>query len=308
MTDSKAWQKFIAELEKLDVDFPSVQHAAEDIRAQLLQTITALNPIERAQVSSTWAKLDATSSAASAQRGNGGDSADVATTAPLRDARVPEMGVPLRQSSTTSAFGRVDSVTPSPLRVNTSSSFAPVLSVPIMSLGISGSDLASLLRTALDRGDCGTALPLATELLQTDPSGLVSILNEFLPQLSVDQLKTVLGIGGGVPTDVNFSALKAMTGSPIAASPSRSKFDSGLSQPFLAADAFVEMSAQSTLNGQPVTAGQVLTSNALQAQFGARFAVTCNGNPMKLPYCVQRGDTIVVRSSGSMASPDSRLL
>ena len=58
-TNSKPWQRFLTELGKEGVAFPAIQHADESTRSQLLQSLTTLSNIDRAQVSSTWAKLAA---------------------------------------------------------------------------------------------------------------------------------------------------------------------------------------------------------------------------------------------------------
>ena len=342
-TNSKAWQKFLSELSKEDVEFATIQHADESTRSQLLQSITALSSIDRAQVSSTWAKL---ASSGKASESDSTPSRDPAI--PIREAqssRIPDGAVPLRSTPSQSydrqqglvsqqSFGRQEQsayIPPAapeygnntPGSGNRSGAYGrdqygggnqsfnnrsmsqpapppapPVLSVPIMNLGIGGNDLASLLRTALDRGDCGTALPLASEMLQTDPNGLVYMLNEFLPQLSVEQLKTILGVGVPLGADASPNAGGGGGGSPRSASKIQPPMQSFYSpQNNDDNSPGIEMTTQPTLNGQPLSAGQVLTAHSIQSQYGPRFTATCNGVTLKFPYCVQRGDKIVVRSA-----------
>ncbi len=56
--NSKAWQKFLTELGH-EVTFAEIQYADENTRAELLQSFMTLTTIERAQISSTWAKMQA---------------------------------------------------------------------------------------------------------------------------------------------------------------------------------------------------------------------------------------------------------
>jgi hypothetical protein len=330
-TNSKSWQKFLAELAKEDVDFSTIQHADESTRAQLLQSITTLSSIDRAQVSSTWTKL-----ASSGKISESDSTPSRDPPVPIREAassRVPEIQAPLRSSPSfgrqqqaiaQQSFGRLEesgyippaapeygnntplgSTNRSGISVNNRSMSQqpaappppPVLAVPMMNLGISGSDLAALLRTALDRGDCGTALPLASEMLQTDPNGLVYLLNEFLPQLSVDQLKTILGVGVPMGAD----SPKEVSGSPQRSTSKMQQPLQSMYSPSSYDDSSpgIEMTTQPTLNGQPLSAGQVLTAHSIQSQYGPRFTATCNGVTLKFPYCVQRGDKIVVRSAAN---------
>jgi hypothetical protein len=324
-TNTKSWQKFIVELQKEGMDFADIQHADERTRMQLLEAMPSLSAIDRASVTTTWRRL------AEKDKGSATNSStpsrDPAPVPQQQQRGTPSQGRagsanrgsiskhdssfgPTVQSNT---FDPVQDYVPPRLEKGGKGSARvqpPVLNVPVMNMGVSGQDVSSLLRTSLDRGDCGTALPLASELLQTDPIGLIYMLHEYLPQLSVEQLKTILGIGvpmgqedGGSPTSPSGQQYSPR-GSPRGASPPRQgsmtpRGLQGQSSSRLRDDSSpgIEMSVQPTLNGQPLNAGQVLTAHSMQAQYGARFTATCNGRSLIFPYCVQRGDRIVVRSA-----------
>lgn len=327
-TNTKSWQKFVAELKKEGMDFADIQHADEKTRAQLLEAMPSLSPLDRASISSTWKRLaDKPAEVSTPSRDAQPPAPTPAPRAGARGPPPPQQQQQQRQApqyanpNSQARFDAVQDYVPPQLMRSPGSNVAPrvappVLSVPVMNVGVGGNDLASLLRTALDRGDCGTALPLASEMLQTDPIGLCHMLNEFLPQLSVEQLKTILGVGmplgqeGGTPSQTFSPANGSPKGqmspragvSPRAGgsmqrqpSPNRTSMSN-----FYAQDNSpgVEMSVQPTINGQPLTAGQVLTQHSMQSQYGPRFTATCNGRTVVFPYCVQRGDRIVVRSAG----------
>lgn len=318
-TGTKSWQKFIAELKKEGMDFADIQHADEKTRAQLLEAMSTLSAIDRASITTTWKRLaekDKTTTATS-----GTDSSTPSRDpAPVQKDRGGSMarGGDKRASDSSffgpsiqsSTFEPVQDYVPPQLVRNASGGSPriqpPVLNVPVMNMGVGGGDLAALLRTALDRGDCGTALPLASEMLQSDPIGLVYMLNEYLPQLSVEQLKTILGVGGAAgggpeglsPRDTKeYSPSSGRGLSPARQSSISPRSGRGGQSAYDDRSPGVEMSVQPTLNGQPLTAGQVLTAHSIQAQYGARFTATCNGRTLIFPYCVQRGDRIIVRSA-----------
>lgn len=322
-TNTKSWQKFIQELKKEQMDFADIQHADERTRMQLLEAMTTLTAIDRASVTTTWRRLAEKGSVTNSstpsrdpvpapqqqQRGSPAGQGGRAGSANRGISKHDSAFGPSMQSNT---FDPVQDYVPPRLEKGGKGSGRvqpPVLNVPVMNMGVSGQDVSSLLRTALDRGDCGTALPLASEMLQTDPIGLIHMLHEYLPQLSVEQLKTILGIGvpmgqeGGSPTSPGGYSPRGTT--PRGASPPRqgSMTPRGL-QNTNSSSRFrddgspgIEMSVQPTLNGQPLSSGQVLTAHSMQAQYGARFTATCNGRSLIFPYCVQRGDRIVVRSA-----------
>lgn len=332
-TNTKAWQKFTAELKREGMDFADIQHADDKTRLQLLEAMPSLSPIDRASIMTTWKRLASKESSSTA--GSSTPSRDPPPPMPHKErAAPPQRGQsagrgPQHQQQFSqqqgSAFDPVqDYVPPKLVRGQSQGSPTsgrgsappkvqpPVLNVPVMNMGVGGGDLAALLRTALDRGDCGTALPLASEMLQTDPIGLVYMLNEYLPQLSVEQLKTILGIGmplagdaaGGSPTGGSPGAgsgrYSPASGRGRGASPTRQNSSPRNMQSFYGDDSGspgVEMSLQPTINGQPLTAGQVLTAHSMQAQYGPRFTATSNGRALIFPYCVQRGDRIIVRSA-----------
>jgi hypothetical protein len=328
-TNTKSWQKFMAELNKEGMDFLDIQHADERTRMQLLEAMPSLSPIDRASVTTTWRRLaekGSTTNSSTPSR----DPAPVPRNQsqpqqqPQRTSpRAGSSGRMARQDSSfgptvqSSAFDPVQDYVPPRLEKGSRGGKVqpPVLNVPVMNMGVSGQDVSSLLRTALDRGDCGTALPLASEMLQTDPIGLIHMLHEYLPQLSVEQLKTILGIGvpmgqegGGSPTSPQQYSPRGNTPRGGGASPPRQGSmtprggnSGGNGRSFRSnnneGSPGIEMSVQPTLNGQPLSAGQVLTAHSMQAQYGARFTATCNGRSLIFPYCVQRGDRIVVRSA-----------
>lgn len=320
-TNTKSWQKFMTELNKEGMDFQDIQHADERTRMQLLEAMPSLSAIDRASITTTWRRLAEKGSATNSSTPSRDPAPAPAKQQQQQQRGSPRAGSANRMQKHDSSFGpTVQSNTFDPVQDYVPPRLEkggkggkvqpPVLNVPMMNMGVSGQDVSSLLRTALDRGDCGTALPLASEMLQADPIGLIHMLHEYLPQLSVEQLKTILGIGvpmgqegGGSPTSQQYSP-RGNTPRGGASPPrqgsmtprggnngrsSRHHDDSG--------SPGVEMSVQPTLNGQPLSAGQVLTAHSMQAQYGARFTATCNGRSLIFPYCVQRGDRIVVRSA-----------
>lgn len=340
-TNTKAWQRFLSELKREGMDFSDIQHADDKTRVQLLDAMPALSPIERASVTTTWKKLNGGGSAGTSstpsrdpmptpQQQYGGSSSKRSSThaIPVGNQSQSRSGRS-RGDADSSFFGQQvqsqsfdpvqDYVPPQMVRGKGGSSprgqapkvQPPMLNVPVMNVGGGSGDLPTLLRAALDRGDCGTALPLASEMLQSDPVGLCHMLNEYLPQLSVDQLKTILGVGSeleGSPSSPppassgrrGGSAQYSPTGKTPRGSSSRSPNRQSMqsSQQFYDPDSpGIEMTSQPTINGQPLTAGQVLTAPSMQAQYGPRFTATCNGRALIFPYCVQRGDRIIVRSA-----------
>lgn len=57
-TSSRSWQLFLEELRKQGIEFDMVQHADESSRSVLIQSLSsALSPVDRAVVSSTWTRL-----------------------------------------------------------------------------------------------------------------------------------------------------------------------------------------------------------------------------------------------------------
>ena len=307
-TNSKSWQKFMKELESEGVDFASIQHADEDTRVQLLASMSSLTPLDRAAVTTTWKRLasapqdKSTTDSSTPSRDTPAvpakeKGASAARGSPLYDQQQnlinplpfgqPQVSINFNQNDSLyipPQLPRAEAMTTSPMMRQPSS--AAQANVPVMSVGVNGDDLPNLLRAALDRGDCGTALPLASEMLQSDPIELVHLLHEYLPQLSVDQLKTILGVGMTFPEPA---------GSPV--SPPRGGTASPKTSGVYSPTEEIEMNSMATLNGQAVFPGQFITQQQMQAQFGARFTALCNGAPIRFPYTVQRGDKIVVRSA-----------
>ena len=234
-TQSKPWQSFLHELRSQGIEFDMVRHADEASRGELLHAMPALTPLDRAVISSTWAKMAAPQTSA--------PPAFTASSAyPADRTASPGAGV-----SSSGALAS-DLLHGAPVRHSVAAD-------------------PSSLRAALSRGDSTVALPLASEMLQADPASLCLILHDYLPHMSVDGIRTVLGIGGhSAGTAVN---------APLGAGPG-------------SVDG-------TTLNGKPVVAGQVLTLQGLQSMYGAGCSVTCNGVPLSLPYTVQRADNILVR-------------
>ena len=168
------WQAFLRDLESQGVTFAAVQFADEYARADVIASCSSLSAIDRAVVSSTWAKLakqqqqQQPTSSASPQGSSmfGGPSGAI----PMGSLDASPI------ASGSYAFG-------SPARATGSS------------YGI-GSDPSSL-RAALTRGDSTAALPLASEMLQHDPAALTAVLHEFLPHMTTEQIKGILGLGTG---------------------------------------------------------------------------------------------------------------
>jgi hypothetical protein len=87
-TQSRPWQAFLSELHRQGIEFEMVRSADEASRTELLQALQGLTAIDRAVISSTWAKL--------AQQGAAGPPGPVvpgAAPAPAPPA-VPVVGVP----------------------------------------------------------------------------------------------------------------------------------------------------------------------------------------------------------------------
>lgn len=243
MSDAKAvaWGNFLGQLRTMGIDFPSVQFADAATRAELLGTME-LSVRDRALVSSAWAQ--AASSAASTTTAAAGSPS------------------PQRYPAAAAGADSTPSMAASPI-ANRSHS------IDVTGVNLVVSFDVTALKAALDRGDSGTALPLASEMLQCDPNGLILLLHEYLPHVSVDQLKGMLGIG-----------------TVLSASPTMSVLRSGEQ---------TELASTSSLNGAPIPPGNVLTSQSLAAQYGIGFTASCNGAFLSFPYCVQKGDHITVR-------------
>lgn len=168
-TDTPAWRGFIADLRSKGIDFSTIQFADDLSRAEVIAAAPGLNAIERAMVSSTWARLAAPQNRLQ--------------TSPQ------SMGASLFSPPNNNSFGGGNRATVS--AADPSMSFG---SPPRSFSGGVACDPTSL-RAALARGDSTVALPLASELLQHDPASLCLVLHEHLPHMSVDQIRAVLGLG-----------------------------------------------------------------------------------------------------------------
>ena len=158
----------------------------------------------------------------------------------------------------------------------------------------------STLRASLSRGDATSALPLASEMLQKDPLALCGLLHEYAPHLSVATIKSILGLDGGPPgrglppsivqstSDQSPLRFGSFEGNDIGNNNNpNQKSRKGGDQ-----DSSIAM-----VNGQQVPVGQVLTNVGLSAIYGQGFSITCNGQLVHLPYCVQPGDRIMVTAA-----------
>lgn len=265
MADIKAaaWNAFLAQLGGMGLDFPSVQFADAATRTELLGTME-LSVRDRALVSSAWAQM-ANGSSASASPGSFAAAGSPVAAASPSPQRAPQRAPSAADNgssvySASGAFGAGASPSPIPNRNG---------SIDVTAMNLVVNFDVTALKAALDRGDSGTALPLASEMLQCDPNGLIMLLHEYLPHVSVDQLKGMLGIGTVLSSSPNMSVLRA--------------------------GEQAEYSSTSTLNGAPIQPGNVLTAQSLASQFGPGFTATCNGAFLSFPYCVQKGDHITVR-------------
>jgi hypothetical protein len=236
------WRAFLRELDSKGVDFALIQHADDLSRAEVVASCTSLSVLDRAVVSSTWAKI---------ARGGGASDPSSMRQQPHHS---PQTNTAYGD---TSGYGASSYTHGSPPR-SYGQSLAPVASDP------------TSLRAALTRGDSTSALPLASELLQDDPASLCIVLQEYLPHMTVDQIRGILGLGAPAGGGANAAQqAKALNVSGGGSGP--------------------------TLNGKPIGAGQVLTAQSLAAQFGAGFTATSNGAYLAFPHTVQQHDTIVVR-------------
>jgi hypothetical protein len=232
-TDSPAWRTFIQDLKSKGIDFQSIQFADDASRSEIVAAVQGLGVMDRAVVSSTWARL--------------GQSPQSRNAAPAGSFALSPMPTPSSVIEQNMSFG-------SPPRGT-----------------VVACDPGSL-RAALNRGDATAALPLASELLQHDPSTLCLVLHEHLPHMGIDQIRSVLGLGA--PT---LSATQ-------------------LQQTSSAANAAASMApGTALLNGKPIQPGTVLTAQGLAAQYGHGFSATSNGLYLTFPYTVQRGDRVTVR-------------
>lgn len=239
-TDTPAWRTFMNDLKSKGIDFGSIQFADDLSRAEVIASVQGLSAVERAMVSSTWARLASPQSQRAASLGGGGNSSSL-----------------YNGLATAAATGMSTAGDPS-------YGFG---SPPRSFTGAVACDPTSL-RSALQRGDSTVALPLASELLQHDPTSLCLVLHEHLPHMSVDQIRAVLGLGAPTAMAMPQQANQSTTAPPGWAS----------------------------LNGKSLQPGVVLTAQNLVSQFGPGFTATCNGVYLTFPYTVQRGDNIIVRA------------
>lgn len=359
-TNSKSWQKFIAELAKEEFEFSSIKHADEATRQQLLASLGGLTGLDRAAIMTTWKRLVAAQpegpSSESSQsqepaqqvppsgsrrqpspQSPYGSARGAGTPAGARgNSRPQDSGIFGQQQQSQyfdsqGDFGRGGPSSPAGFSPQPRSvqKAQPALLVPLNQndpSGNSGSTLAQL-RESLQRGDCATSLPLASELLHSDPIQLIHLLHHFLPQVSVEQLKVILGVGvtqdggaagagGGdafIPPAKSasmYSQPRASAGSPKTPYNSYSpKGGSSYYSPTHGGSSYqppsqgafdgygdeVEMQPRASMNGQPLSVGQVLTSTQVQSQYGMRFTALCNGQVMKFPHMVAQGDRITIR-------------
>ena len=345
-TTTRAWQTFTAELNKQGVEFAAVVHADETLRQQVIATIPNLSVLDRAVVSSTWAKLSAVPasvapSATSFGSGPGmmsahsgyAPSSAVAAVLPSSSMSESPLAASRRSMSMMHLNAAAPVAPPGPpsssaidgsgtmggggaslpsaigvagggsLMLNSlaaqggsggggaggaSSLLQPtggfqLGSGPASYLGsptrtiLTGDPVA--LRQALARADSTLALPIASDLLQSDPFTLAAVLHDFLPQLGLDQIKTMLGIGGGGSGGGGAGGL----------------FSDDIGNNGSGNGAALLDAMTPAINGQPTTPGHVLTAQHLSAQYGPGFTVTCNGQFLSLPYCIQPGDRIIAR-------------
>lgn len=249
--DHPAWRAFMADLAAKRVDFALIRDCDDGSRSAVIKSVPNLSDIDRAIVSATWARL--ATEAANAAGSNNGSFAGANRSA--------------RSTSQRPQYGDSGSY-PSPPPQAAAASPQDLLSgSPVRgaySSGTIAADPASL-RASLGRGDSTAALPLASELLQHDPSALCMVLQEYLPHMTVEQVRSVLGVGT--------AGMSAMESSPTGGAAAQGP----------------------TLNGKPIGIGSVLTAQGLAAQFGHGFTATCNGQYLSFPHTVQRGDAIVCR-------------
>jgi hypothetical protein len=302
-TNSRQWTFFLTELNRQGIDFECIQHADEASRVAVLNSIPGLTALDRAVVSSTWTKLAAAD----------GRSGAVAAS-------------PSSQFGAAAQIGGSGPSSPNGALNPPSSGMMPLRPSLMATVDV------GQLRAALNRGDCAIALPLASDLLQQDPLKCVEVLREYLPHITTEQMKSMLGVGclpaamdarslpvaggmgaaGGwspIPSQQHHSSVIEYQGSQLMSPPGRTRqgtTGAAASSPIGGSGVESRPSGSlspawtgASLNGNPIPAGQVLTTQSLTAQYGAGFYATCNGRVLNLPYSAQRGDNITVRSISS---------
>lgn len=323
-----AWLKFLSELQKSDVRFEDIQDTDAKTREELIADITVnWSKLEKAVVSSHWNKLNAshqqqvaaassastigspthTASAAGGILGllsNAGNNNNATTLVPHLG-NIGQPGAQHQQLQQHLGFGSGGSYGNTPRDVAATAGTSNIGGYLVSNDGISfgqgsGPFDPTALRAALNRGDATSALPAASEMLQKDPLALCQLLHDFAPHLSVATIKSILGLDGGPPGRGLPPAIAAATGLE---SPTRfGAFDGndvasakkgGVSSPGDVNNTIA------MVNGQQVPVGQVLTAVTLSAQYGHGFSITCNGQLVHLPYCVQPGDRVLVTAQNN---------
>ena len=306
MSAPAAWMKFLTTLESQGVTFDDVQFTDPKSREELISEITAdFTKLERAVITSHWNKLN-TQASQQQQQSSPAQSMNTNnnnTESLLGGASTSRGGITLNnqnQQQVGNQSQQQQQQLPLPGSKETQSVGNYLISGEGISYGQnSGPFDPTALRTALARGDATSALPSASEMLQKDPLALCSLLHEYAPHLSVATIKSILGLDGGPPgrglpasvtastSDQSPLRFGAFEGNDVASSKgSKNKDASGDSNVAL-------------INGQNVPVGQVLTNVGLSSIYGQGFSITCNGQLVHLPYCVQPGDRITVTAAES---------
>jgi len=291
-----AWLKFLSALEGAGVNFDEIQYTGQKDRESVLDEVCAnFSKIERAVVSSHWNKLTsapgAAGTSAAAAAGGLSDAMSAASTSRGLVAAAPQG---LARNGGVAPIGLASPMSPA-------ARAAAVGGFLVMPDGIafgpgSGTFDPAPLRAALTRGDATSALPMASEMLQRDPLALCAMLHDYAPHLSVTTIKSILGLDGG-PPGRGLPAAIAATGdaSPLRFGQHDANDVSG-GRPGTPRTGGAR-SGPATMNGSPIPSGQVLTMQSLTGVYGAGFSISCNGQLLHLPYCVQSGDHILVAAS-----------
>lgn len=327
-----AWLKFLTTLESQGVSFEDIQFTDSKSREELIGEITAdFSKLERAVVTSHWNKLNtlgssSASNSAAAASGmlTSANNIDLASqlTSPSSVSHLhhhqqrqllPQhpsgsaVIIPsqqLQQQQQVQQQQQQQQLFPVPGSKETQSIGNYLVSADGVSYGQNAGPFdPTQLRASLSRGDATCALPLASEMLQKDPLALCSLLHDYAPHLSVATIKSILGLDGGPPGRGLPPAIHATTsdqsplrfgsfegndiGGNVVVSGSNTSNKSRRD-----ADATIAL-----VNGQQVPVGQVLTNVGLSAIYGQGFSITCNGQLVHLPYCVQPGDRILVTAA-----------
>lgn len=297
------WLRFIAALQKQGVSFEDIQHSDAKDREDLINEVAGdFSKVERIVLNSHWNKLnnsaltstntnqnyDLTTNSQQSFSSPGGALSRVSTN---NNNAAPNNNINQQANGGVLLPGSKDTQT--------------IGNYLVSGDGISYAQSAgpfdpTSLRASLSRGDATSALPLASEMLQKDPLALCGLLHEYAPHLTVATIKSILGLDGGPPGRGLPPSITASTGEHSTlrfGNFEGNDISGGGGNNNNKRNNRDQDSTIAMVNGQSVPVGQVLTSVALSGLYGQGFSITCNGQLVHLPYCVQPGDRILVTAA-----------